>query len=329
MGKKRWIICLFIIMTLMTSVHAVSMRNMMQNESTGQERIYKKVGQTELKMYIFTPSDMKRDDRRPAIIWIHGGGWTGGTLDGFMLHARYFANRGIVGVNISYRLVRPEGPFITDCLADCKSAVRYIRVHAAELGIDPERIAVAGDSAGGHLAACLGVIEGFDDPSDNLSISAVPNAMILYNPIVDMTENGWIKYIIGGAALEKNPSSESLKPAPEKLELARKLSPVFNVRSGQPPTLLMHGLDDVIVTPQQARRFADAMKRQGNRCDLILLEKTGHAFVVPKWKAPEQVVVNAVRAADVFLASLGHLHGEPTLEVSKEPAWPEYKPKTK
>jgi acetyl esterase len=222
--------------------------------------------------------------------------------------------------------VKPDGPTVADCLADCKSAIRYIRLHAFELGVDPNRIAVAGDSAGGHLAACLGTIQDFDNPTDNISISAVPNAMLLFNPIVDMTEGGWIKFAIAGPALAKNPSPETLKPSPEKLELAKKLSPIFNVRPNQPPTLLMHGLDDKVVTPEQARRFASAMKNAGNRCDLILLEKTGHAFVVAKWKASESVVVSAIRTADDFLVSLGYLDGKATLEVSKEPAWPEYKP---
>ena len=76
----------------------------------------------------------------------------------------------------------------------------------------------------------------------------------------------------------------------------------------------MHGLDDHVVSPEQSRRFAAAMKDAGNRCDLVLVEKARHAFVVTHYTAPPATVVNAIRAGDAFLASLGFLRGEPTLE---------------
>jgi acetyl esterase/lipase len=216
-------------------------------------------------------------------------------------------------------LITPDGPRISDCIADCKSALRYLRTHAAELAIDPQRIAVAGDSAGGHLAAALGTLEDNDDPQDNRAVSAQPNAMLLFNPVLDLTEDDWVRYVVGGKALRDRTS-----PRPSSLEAtvqARALSPLFHVRTGLPPTLLMHGRADVIVPWSQAQRFADAMRGAGNRCDLVLLEKTGHAFVVAYYKSPESVVVEIARTADGFLHSLGWLKGEPTLSVSSPPAW--------
>ena len=303
---------------------AVSMRDLMLNMPPVQEKTFKQVGGLDLKFYYCTPPDVMPGERHPGVVWIHGGGWEGGTCDGFIPHMRYMAVRGAVGFNISYRLLYQDALSIGECLADCKTALRYIRAHADEFGVDPERIVVAGDSAGGHLAACLGTVKGFDDPADDLSVSAKPNAMILYNPIVDMTEGQWVRYIMGRAAQEI--SVRELAPSAEQLELARKLSPLFNVRPGQPPTLLMHGLADIVVTPEQARRFAEAMQRSGNQCELILSEGFGHAFVVPVWKASESVVVEAVRSADAFLCSLGYLQGAPTLVVSHEPAWTGYGP---
>lgn len=85
--------------------------------------------------------------------------------------------------------------------------------------------------------------------------------------------------------------------------------------------MLVHGLDDKVVPPSQAERFAAAAKVAGHRCDLILLPATSHAFIVPRYKAPESAVVSAIRSADTFLVSLGWLSGEPTLERSQPPAW--------
>ena len=257
----------------------------------------------------------------PAIVLIHGGAWLAGDASVFYPHARYFASRGMVAFSIDYRLLKPDGPTLADCLSDCKSAVRYIRLHARELGVDPRRIAVLGDSAGGHLAAALGTVQGFDDPADQQAVSSIPDAMILCNPINDLTEGSWIKFVLAGRALDKKPAPESLVPTESQTALARDLSPQFQVKSGVPPTLLMHGLDDHVVVPDQARRFAAAMKDKGNRCDLVLIEGARHAFIITKYTAPETSVVNATRKADEFLNSLGYLKGPPTLEPSQPPAW--------
>ena len=210
---------------------------------------------------------------------------------------------------------------MADCLSDCKSAIRYIRAHAGELGVDPDRIAVLGDSAGGHLAGALGTVDGFDDPADDAQVSARPNAMILCNAISDMMTDPWIRFVIGGRALDKTPPPESLHPSEAQAALALRLSPLFHVKPGVPPALVMHGLDDHIVPPEQSKQFTAAMQKAGNRCDLVLIEGARHAFICTRYTAPEAVVVDAIRRADQFLISLGYLKGEPTLELSKEPSW--------
>ena len=229
--------------------------------------------------------------------------------------------RGAVGFSIEYRLVKADGTVVADCLADCKSAIRYIRSHASQLGVDPDRIAVLGDSAGGQLAAALGTIDGFNDPADDRSVSAVPNAMVLCNAIFDFGQDGFIKTVIGGAALGRRPAFAATQPTAGQLELAGRLPPLYAVRPHLPPALVMHGLDDHVVSPQQSQQFTAAMKAAGNRCDLILREGCRHAFVVPKYTASEKVVVGAIRSADNFLTSLGYFTGDPTLEISDPPAW--------
>ena len=110
-------------------------------------------------------------------------------------------------------------------------------------------------------------------------------------------------------------------PTPAQTELAKALSPQFHVRPNLPPTLLMHGTEDHVVNPDQVRRFAEAMATAGNRCDLVMLDGARHAFILPKYTAPEPLVADALRKADTFLGSLGLVKGDPTLEISIPPAW--------
>lgn len=287
-----------------------------------KELVYKTVGELKLHIFCLKPESFKAGEKRTAVIWIHGGGWNSGGADAFFPHARYFAARGAIAFSIDYRLLKADGSStLANCVADCKSAIRYIRLHAEELGVDPNKIIVMGDSAGGHLASCLGTVRGFDDPADNLKISATPNAMVLYNPLSDFTTSPFIKLIIGGAAMDKKPTPESLIPNLAQLELAKKLSPLFNVHSNLPPTLVLHGMDDKVILPEQSISFSQAMKKAGNTCELILLPNTLHAFVCTHYKASEEEVVAAIRAADKFLIDLKFLSGEPSLVVSQQPAW--------
>ena len=107
------------------------------------EVIYKHTASGDLKMFCFQPAGAKTSKARPAALWIHGGGWTGGTCESFFPMARYTATRGAASFVVEYRLAKTNGTVtVADCVADCKSAVRYLRSHAAELAIDPHRIAV-------------------------------------------------------------------------------------------------------------------------------------------------------------------------------------------
>lgn len=307
------------ILLLVLNAHAQPLASFMGPRAPAPEKvIVKRVGDQEVALEFFRPAHLPRDERCPAIIWIHGGAWVGGTTEATTPHARYFAERGMFAANIVYRLASPGKLTVADCLADCRSAMTFLRAQAAEFGIDPDRIAVAGDSAGGHLAAALGTL-----PDGH--VSSRPNAMLLYNPIVDMTEGDWIRYAVGGEALANKKSP--LPAAPGDVALARSLSPVFHIRAGQIPSIILHGRADRIVAVSQAERFATATRAVGSRCDLVIHENDiGHAFVLAGYRYPEPVVVEAIRAADQFLVSLGWLRGDPSLTISNPPAWPDRKP---
>jgi acetyl esterase/lipase len=276
--------------------------------------VIKQIDDHEVKLEFFRPAGNARHGRSPAILWIHGGAWVAGDTGVHTPHARYFASRGMFAANVAYRLASPGKVTVADCIADCRAAMRYLREHADELGIDPSRIAVAGDSAGGHLAAALGTL-----PDDDDGGSSRADAMLLYNPIVDMTEDDWIRYAVGGEALS---NKKSARPSgPDEVALARSLSPVFHVKAGQSPAIILHGRADHVVKVSQAERFAEASRAVGSRCDLVIYEDNiGHAFVLAGYKYPEPVVVEAIRGGDRFLISLGWLDGEPTLVATKPAA---------
>ena len=145
---------------------------------------YKNVGETQLSLHIFEPpaSAGSAKTSRPAIVFFFGGGWTSGSPAQFEQHCRHLAARGMVAIAADYRVASRHQAKPVDCVADAKSALRYVRANAARLGVDPRRIAAGGGSAGGHLTAAIATVPGFDAPGEDAKISAVPNALALFNP---------------------------------------------------------------------------------------------------------------------------------------------------
>lgn len=244
----------------------------------------------ELTMNVFEPAGHKATDKNPVIVMFFGGGWASGAPTSFYPHCAYFASRGIVAIAPDYRVRQRQKTTPYECVADSKSAIRYVRAHASELGIDPNRIVAAGSSAGGHIAACTGIVPGMDEKSENLEISSVPNALVLYNPVVDTSPAGYGNERMG--------------------ERWKDISPQQHIRPGIVPTIIFHGNADKLVPYAQAVAFTDAMKQAGNRCELVTLNGVGHGFV---YRITNSAANRAVRDTDVFLESLGYLQGAPTL----------------
>ena len=126
--------------------------------------VYKQVGKRELHLNVFEPAGHQPTDRRACFLTIHGGGWTGLDPRRQYPFAAHFAKLGLLGISVEYRLVKPgSGTTVFDCVKDSRSAMRYVRAHAAELGIDPQKIVANGGSAGGHLAAGTALFDGVDE----------------------------------------------------------------------------------------------------------------------------------------------------------------------
>ena len=153
-----------------------------------EERVYKTTQQGELRLHLSLPEDWKAADKRPVIVFFFGGGWANGSYLQFVSQSDYFASRGLVAASADYRISSIHHTQPDKCVEDAKSAVRYLRQHAVELGIDTSRVIASGGSAGGHIAACTALVSGFDADTDDKSISAVPDALVLFNPALNFDE---------------------------------------------------------------------------------------------------------------------------------------------
>ncbi len=252
-----------------------------------REEVYKKAGSAELKVHLYLPSDWKEDDRRPGIVFFFGGGWTQGTVTQFAPQAAYLASRGMVALCADYRVKSRHDVTPVECVEDAKSAVRWMRTHAARLGVDPDRIVAAGGSAGGHIAACTGITPGGDAPGEDASVSSRPDALLLFNPVMD------------AGPLAQRLGSE---------EAAARITPNAHVAAGLPPALLLYGTADRLI--EGAKEFLAKSKELGNRAELYTADGQGHGFFnKPPWR--ERTLVRA----DEFLESLGYLKGKPTVQA--------------
>jgi len=254
---------------------------------------YKTIGDRELQIHINYPPGWKASDTRPAIVFFFGGGWNSGTVGQFQVQAEYFAARGLLAARADYRVKSRDGVTPDKCVEDARSAVRWMRANYKRLGIDPKKLIASGGSAGGHLAACMMIKNSVEAGNDDLSVSTIPQAMVLFNPVLNFDNERMIERING-----------------DKL-LARKISPTLHLDKKTPPALILFGTED------RLKIFGDEYWKKaetlGVRAEKYIAEGQGHGFFNRSpWR--ERTLI----AADKFLASLGFLKGEPTVKVLEQ-----------
>ncbi len=262
----------------------------------GERHVYKKAGDTELSLYLYKPAGQKADAKTPAIVFFHGGAWRSGSPDQFERQCKSFASRGMVAVTVDYRLTSQGQVKIEDCIEDAKSAMRWVRGHAQELGVDPDRIASGGGSAGGHLGACVAVIDDFDAKSDDLKISAKPNAMVLFNPALALARDPRMSapYL---ARIHVDTDGGHLRGSREKA------SPLTYASTKQAPCIMFFGTADLLLEGAELYRKDSA--KAGNACKIVTYEGQGHSFF-NRGEYYDQTLAEA----DKFLVSLGWLPGK-------------------
>jgi acetyl esterase/lipase len=232
---------------------------------------YGKAGQQSLKLDLLRPKAQPQV-AMPVVVYIHGGRWqTGDKSKGIPLLAR-LVERGYLGASINYRL-SGEAVFPAQ-IEDCRCAIRFLRSRAKQYHIDPDRIGVWGESAGGHLAALLGTAGGlkeFDGSGGAAELSSRVQAVCAWFAPSDLPSQArWsgmadqaIAKLLGGTVADH----------PEK---AAKASPITHVSADDPPFLLMHGDQDALVPPVQSEKLHAALTKAGVKSTLHIVKGAGH-----------------------------------------------------
>ncbi len=247
-----------------------------------------------LTMYLTTPAG---DGPHPLFVHIHGGAWWAGhenisnkTLDAMKL-TETLVSAGYAVARISYRL-SGEAQFPVP-LHDCKAAIRYLRYHAAKLGLDPDRFAVYGESASAHLALMAGLVQNDPELEGDVGITGVSSAVSCivewYGP-TDLT--GFVKTVTADPPVFANNDPEPVRcllgmSALDNPECARRASPVFHVTPQSPPVLIQHGTSDRVVPVSQAETLAKRLSEQGVKHFLETIEGADHCF----WGVPPDAIL--------------------------------------
>lgn len=270
---------LFFLLILASAIHAAPPYP--PKIADARTEVYRAVGGVNLKMWVF--GEKVDDQPKPAILFFFGGGWNAGSPAQFESLARHLAGRGMMTMLVDYRVKSRHGTAAAECVKDGKAALTWVRKNADRLGVDPKRIATAGGSAGGHVAASVGTLSGFGS-------NERPNALILFNPATTL------------AAIGEWQPSRAIASARLGVEKQEDLSPSHHVGKHTPPTLMMHGTKDTTVPIGSVEAFEQEMKKHKRPCKLVRYEGAGHGFF-NRGKHRDETL----QETDAFLVNLGWL----------------------
>jgi pectinesterase len=238
--------------------------------------VYAQYGERAVQLDLYLPA-AKSGKPRPCIVVIHGGGWRTGNKERFSRFATRLTEEGFAAACIGYRLL-PEAT-IAQCVEDCKAAVRWVRAHAAEHNIDPDRIGAIGGSAGGHLTAMLATshaVKELEGDGGNAGVSSRIQAAVGMATPAEMSRFG-----------QRTNLSE---------EKAKLISPLAHVDKDSAPILLIHSNADGTVPYEQSVRLEKKYQEAGVRAELIEIDGASHAF----WNQPEHFDATMGRAVKFF-----------------------------
>ena len=245
--------------------------------------LYRSEGDRPSRLDVYLPKTAPPKGGWPALVAVHGGGWRGGSKTGYGKMAARFAQHGYVVVAVDYRLSRPGAPSWPGNFDDVREAVRWLRRHAADYHVDPNRIAAMGASAGGHLVALLGTYPDLPVAKDGLPRTVEPlpadATSARVQAVVDFYGPTDLRVLAGGRARAGGPVAlflgGTIDEFPGRYEAA---SPVSHVSRDDPPVLLIHGTDDALVPLDQSRRLVSALEGAGVPNRLIVVEGAKHGF---------------------------------------------------
>ena len=281
-----------IIIFLLTLASLDAERVYSNDSPKGKVYVYKEVDGMTREMEIFFPKDHDPSKKSvPGVIMFHGGGWGSGSRVMFSYQCNYFASRGLVAATVTYKLAKKSVANTTKgtesrkrvCITDAKSAIRWYKQNADELGIDPKRIIAGGGSAGGHISLLATTNPGLNDPADPKEYDATVAAYLLFNPALS-------------AGDAKDPQVDFLR----------------HLKADFPPAIVFFGSEDNWMKKGWVPA-SEKMKSLGIKStDLRIAEGMGHAFFNRQPWADITLI-----AADKFLKEHGFIEGEPTLAMPK------------
>ncbi len=241
----------------------------------------------ELVAHCFSPENNNPAELKPAILFLHGGLWDVSIPTQFAPHCMHLASRGMIAITAEYRTSNKYHTSAEDAFYDAQMAMLWLKHNHAALGIDPNRITVAGAASGAHMALSLAILP---EAIEMGGYDSRPLAAIGLSSLVNTTKKG----------VELQRFSDPKQAA--------KNSPSNNVRKNLPPILLVHGKADTIAPYEHVAKFAKMMQRKKNTCEFIDFEAMNHSFfnfnISPKHF---EITLNSI---DAFLTHLGCL--EPT-----------------
>jgi acetyl esterase/lipase len=253
--------------------------------SSAQEKIlFKQIDTVKLYMEVYRPKFIDTSKYTPAMVFFFGGGWSSGERSQFIHHANYFSKRGLTCFLVDYRTKNKNNTTPFESLQDAKTAIRFVRKNAVFFRLDTSKIIASGGSSGGHLAAATALIEAYNEHTDDITTSCIPNALVLFNPVIDNGPGGYGYEKIG--------------------DKYRFFSPLHNIKKGAPPTIIFLGTNDKHIPIETAKYYQKVMEKVDNKCELRLYDGQGHGFFNHK---NLEFYKKTVNETDKFLISLGYL----------------------
>lgn len=240
----------------------------------GAETVAYREGENAMLLHVVKPAGWKSTDRRPALMFFFGGGWTTGTPQSALGWAKMAAKLGMVGIAPDYRTKQRFDTSPLEAVADSRAALRWTQDHAAELGIDPAKVVVGGNSAGGHVALWTAITASPPGSSVDEAPLIKPAALILFSTVSDTS-------ILSGYT-------------PKRFgDHATDLSPVHQLDPTMPAVLAFHGDADLTVPVAQALALRDKLVATGNTCQLIIVPGGGHNFGTefPEWREKSRSIL--------------------------------------
>jgi acetyl esterase/lipase len=266
-----------------------------QESAILQEKlVYKVIAGHELSVDMFYAEAGQKSKNSTAIAFFHGGGWVFGAPSEFFEACRRYAKKGYATFSFQYRLSRNSdgtypNPDISpiESVKDARSAIRWIRAHADSLNIDPEKIVVGGQSAGGQLALSTALMDSINESTDDLDISPKPNALLLFSSNVNTLEP-WIDMLLG-----------------DRHNNIWSISPYHNLKKSMPPAIAFHGEEDNQVLPYIVRMFKDRIDEMGNYYDLHWYPGRKHYLGEGNEKYARYFNEDILELTDAFLENFG------------------------